>query len=131
MKAILALVLLTCGVAQAKSIPSLENCNVNERSTVSTGTYTVENTRITGKAAVRLSQTLKAKKASVTNTSDVLGVNRFQTIELQTVLDTNGTEVNSCEGVYSAIKANVCTVDASVAVCETICKIVWNGEDCR
>lgn len=131
MKALLALALLTCGVAQAKSIPSISDCNVDSRSTISTGNYTVENTRITGKAALILSNTLKAKKASVTNTSDVLGVNRFQTVELQTVLDTNGTEVNSCEGVYSAIKASVCTVDASVAVCETICKITWNGEDCR
>lgn len=131
MKALLALVLFTCGVAQAKSIPSIEHCQVNERSTIFTGNYTVENTRISGKAAVILSNTLRAKKASVTNTSDVLGVNRFQTVELQTVLDTNGTEADSCEGVYSAIKANVCTVDASVAVCETICKIVWNGVDCR
>lgn len=131
MKALLALVLLTCGVAQAKSIPSLDDCKVTDRSKIWTGNYTVENTRTTGKAAVKMANSLKAKKASVDSTSDVLGVKRFETIELETVLEANGTEVNSCEGVYYAVKAEVCTVDASQAACETICKIRWNGEDCR
>jgi hypothetical protein len=131
MKALLALVLLTCGVAQAKSIPSLDDCKVTERSKIWTGNYTVDNTRTVGKVAAKLSNTLKAKRASVEVTSDVLGVKRFETVELETVLEANGTEVNSCEGVYYAIKSETCTVDASQAACETICKIKWNGEDCR
>jgi hypothetical protein len=131
MKALLALVLLTCGIAQAKSIPSLDDCKVTDRSKVWTGNYTIENTRTTGKEASKLANSLKAKNASVEVTQDVLGVNRFQTIELQTVLEANGTEVNSCEGVYYAIKSEICTVDAVQAACETVCKITWNGEDCR
>lgn len=131
MKALLALVLLTCGVAQAASIPSLADCNVADRSTVNTGTYSVANTRVSGKAALGLVNVLKSQNASVQSDLDILGVKRYETVSKNTLVDSNGLEVNSCEGVYYATVSNICTVAAEKAVCETFCKIEWRGEDCR
>lgn len=131
MKLLLTIALLTAGVAQAKSIPSLAECTVASRSTLWTGTTKVENTRITGQAAKNKAMKLSSAGASITPTVDVLGVTRFRTVELRTVLETNGTEVNSCEGVYYAVKSETCTADSAQTVCETFCKIEWLGEDCR
>lgn len=131
MKALIAVLLLTSVSAYAKSIPSIAECNVASRSTVNTGTYNIENTRISGKVALKKVNLLKAKKASVESELDILGVKRYETITKNKLLSSNGVEVNSCEGVYYATVADICTVASEKAVCETFCKIEWRGEDCR
>lgn len=131
MKAILALVLLTCGVAHATSIPSIKDCTVTDRSKIWTGTVNVENTKLTGEAALKRVRLLVSKGADIEVSKDILGVVRYSTVEMRTVLETNGTNVDSCEGVYYAVKSETCTYDSAKQACETFCKIEWLGEDCR
>lgn len=131
MKLLITFTLFTAGVAHAGSIPSIADCKVTDRSKIWTGTVKVENTRVTGKAARARAGLLLSMGAEIESTRDILGVNRYSTIELRTVLEKNGTDVDSCEGVYFAVKSETCTYDASQAACETFCKVEWLGEDCR
>lgn len=131
MKALLVFIVLVSLSANAKSIPSLFECHVEVRSDIRTGTYNVENTRQTGIDARRTAKLLAASGARVEKNLDILGVKRYETIISNKVLSVNGSEINSCEGVYTASAKKICTVSSDKAVCETFCQIDWRGQDCR
>lgn len=131
MKLLLVFTLLTIGAAQAGSIPSIADCKVTDRAKIWTGTVKVENTRVINQGARARASLLLTKGAEVETTKDILGIPRYETVELRTVLEKNGTNVDSCEGVYYAVKSEICTVDSNKSACETFCKIEWLGEDCR
>lgn len=132
MKLLMAIALtLTTTLSFAATIESMKECTVDlYLSNPWKNSYTLKDSRVSGKLAlsklssVRTGGILKVEK-------DVLGVERYTTVTKTTVLDTRGDDVNSCSGVYSANKVDVCTTDASATVCETFCKIEWRGVDCR
>lgn len=131
MKAFLALIVLVSVSAQAKSIPSLSECHVEVRSDIRTGTFKVESSRLSGNEAVRAAKLLRASGARLEKNLDVLGVMRYETLTSNKTLSVNGTEINSCEGVYTATASKICTASSEKTICETFCHIDWRGQDCR
>jgi hypothetical protein len=132
MKLLLALALtLSTTLSFASTISSMSKCTIDlYLSNPWKSEYTLKDSRVSGQAALeRLSSTRVNAKTDVEK--DVLGVERYKTITKTTTLETRGDDVNSCSGVTSANKVEICTTDAAATVCETFCKFEWHGVDCR
>lgn len=131
MKALIFALALSVSFAQAATIKSMNECKVGLYTKTWKDTFTLEGSRVEGKIAQKISSVLLSRGASSQIVTDVLGVARYSVIQSQSVLDQVGTDVNSCEGVYTASEVVTCTVDPMTSVCETSCSIKWQGMDCR
>lgn len=133
MKALLGLsVLAFSSIAMADTIYNMDDCNLALRkSNPWKNKYTLNGSRVTGKAADAYSK-MYLKSGAVTETvKDVLGVARYNVVTLVTNLEADGSSVDSCEGISYANRVDVCTLDQTVKVCETYCSFEWRGMDCR
>ncbi len=132
MKILIAAFFLTIGFAQAGTISSMDECKVSlYHSNPWKNTFTLENSRVSGKEARAQIRAIKNDGATVTATVDALGVRRYSTIEKRTVLSKEGSEEDACKGTTFALKVETCTMNPLQQVCETSCKFEWQGLDCR
>lgn len=133
MKALLGLIVLaSSSFAVADSIYNMDECNLALRkSNPWKNNYTLNGSRVTGKAAEAYSKMYLRSGATTETVKDVLGVTRYQVITLVTNLEADGSSVDSCEGISYANRVDICTIDQTAKVCETYCKLEWRGMDCR
>lgn len=133
MKALLGLsVLAVSSFAVADTIYNMDDCNLALRKNNPwKSKYTLNGSRVTGKAADAYSKLYLKSGASSETVKDVLGVARYNVVTLVTNLESEGSSVDSCEGISYANRVDVCTLDQTLRVCETYCSLEWRGMDCR
>lgn len=131
MKALLLFSLIYSSFAFGQTINSISECNVAlYKSQPDHNLYTLQGSRIEGEAAVLRARHLK-DQGIVKDVFDVLGIKRYEKTEHFTVIDSYGTDLNSCKGVYFALRVDTCTIDEMTQACEVFCKLEWRGVDCR
>lgn len=130
MKAFLLFTIFFSSFVRAQTINSISECNVAlYKSQPDQTYYTLQGSRIEGEAAVTRAESLRSKGV-MKNVSDVLGIKRYEKTEHFKVLDSYGTDLNSCKGVYFALRVDTCTIDETTQVCEVFCKLEWRGVNC-
>lgn len=129
---LLLISLFMISFSHASTISSLDECTVAlYKSNPWKHSYVLKGSRLEGESARIEIRSLLSENASLRTVVDELGVKRYQVIQMKSVLDRKGNDIDSCEGVYSASRVNTCTVDAKLAVCEISCELKWQGMDCR
>lgn len=132
MKMLIAALFMTVGFAEAATIRSMNECTVAKyMASPWKNTFTLENSRVTGKEARAQVRTIRNDGATVTAAIDTLGVKRYSTVEKRTILSSEGSLEDECKGMTYALKVETCTVNPLNQVCETYCKFEWRGADCR
>ena len=131
MKALLLFSFIFSSFAFGQTINSISECNVAlYKSRPDQKYYTLQGSRIEGEAAVLRAESLKSR-GIVKDVFDVLGIRRYEKTEHFTVLDSFGNDLNSCKGVYFALRVDTCTIDETTQTCEVFCKLEWRGVNCR
>lgn len=135
MKSTLAIMAFLCvSVANAAStIESIDQCNVAlYKSNPYQRSYVVEGSRKSGLGANRVVNQIRRNGATEVVNKDVLGIARYKTLTLKTILETEGNvKKDPCRGMISASEVTICTADGNDSTCEVRCDFDWIGNDCR
>lgn len=117
----------------ATTIESIDQCTVAlYKSNPWQKSYVVEGSRKTGLGANRTVNQIRRNGATEVVNKDVLGIARYKTLTLRTILETEGNaKKDPCRGMISASEVTVCTADGNDSTCETRCDLNWIGNDCR
>jgi hypothetical protein len=131
MKALLLFLFIFSSSSFGQTINSMTECNVAlYKAQPQQNSYALEGSRIEGETAVLRAERLRTK-GLVKDVFDVLGIKRYEKTEHFTVIDSFGTDLNSCKGVYFALRVDTCTINDTTEACEIFCKLEWRGVDCR